>query len=192
MIGGMAAVLYTDTLQCFIMVIGALLLATLSFIRVGGFAGLLASYGQAIASTDLQTADSGALLLSLTNVTLSTNITSRAELAAYSGVDPSLGCSLPSPKAFRLLREVDDPDMPWLGFILGHMPLSIWYWCTDQMVVQRVLTAKNLSHAQGDKPMAGVIKQLPLFVMVTPGSGGSERCQSEDQPNSSMAAMAIG
>ncbi|KAA3670322.1 uncharacterized protein DEA37_0003055, partial [Paragonimus westermani] len=72
------------------------------------------SYGQAIASTDLQTADSGALLLSLTNVTLSTNITSRAELAAYSGVDPSLGCSLPSPKAFRLLREVDDPDMPWL------------------------------------------------------------------------------
>ncbi|KAF8565729.1 hypothetical protein P879_09913 [Paragonimus westermani] len=169
MIGGMVAVLYTDTLQCFIMAIGAFLLAILSFIRVGGFAGLLASYGQAIASIDLQTADSGPLLLSLANVTLSTNITSRTELAAYSGVDPSLGCSLPSPKAFRLLREVDDPDMPWLGFILGQTPASIWYWCADQMMVQRVLAAKSLSHAQGGTLMAGVIKQLPLFIMVMPG-----------------------
>ncbi|KAF7232780.1 hypothetical protein EG68_07599 [Paragonimus skrjabini miyazakii] len=167
--GGMAAVLYTDTLQCFVMVVGAILLASLSFIRVGGFAGLLASYGQAIASIDLQTADSGALLLSLANVTLSTNITSRTELAAYPGMDPSLGCSLPSPKAFRLLREVDDPDMPWLGFILGQTPASIWYWCADQMMVQRVLAAKSLSHAQGGTLMAGVIKQLPLFVMVIPG-----------------------
>ncbi|KAF5400412.1 hypothetical protein PHET_06045 [Paragonimus heterotremus] len=123
--GGMAAVLYTDTLQCFVMVIGAILLAVLSFIHVGGFTGLLATYGQAIASIDLQTADSGALLLSLANVTLSTNITSRTELAAYSGMDPSLGCGLPSPKAFRLLREVDDPIMPWLGFILGQTSVSI-------------------------------------------------------------------
>ncbi|KAF6776765.1 hypothetical protein AHF37_03759 [Paragonimus kellicotti] len=145
------------------MVIGAVVLASLSFIRVGGFTGLLASYGQAIASIDLQTADSGSLLLSLANVTLSTNITSRTELAAYSGMDPSLGCSLPSPKAFRLLREVDDPDMPWLGFILGQTPASIWYWCADQMMVQRVLAAKSLSHAQGGTLMAGVIKQLPFI-----------------------------
>ncbi|KAF7238307.1 hypothetical protein EG68_11273 [Paragonimus skrjabini miyazakii] len=167
--GGMAAVLYTDTLQCFVMVIGSILLAGLSFVRVGGFAGLLASYGQAIASIDLKTADSGALLLSLANATLSTNVTSRTKLAAYPGMDPSLGCSLPSPKAFRLLREVDDPDMPWLGFILGQTPTSIWYWCADQMMVQRVLAAKSLSHAQGGTLMAGVIKQLPLFVLVIPG-----------------------
>ncbi|KAF7257892.1 hypothetical protein EG68_04938 [Paragonimus skrjabini miyazakii] len=167
--GGLAAVLYTDTLQCFVMLIGAILLASLSFVRIGGFTGLLASYGQAIAYIDPQTANGADLLVVLANITLTTNITSRTELAAFPGVNPSLGCSLPSKKAFRLLREVNDPDMPWLGFILGQTPASIWYWCADQMMVQRVLSAKSLSHAQGATLMAGLIKQLPLFIMVIPG-----------------------
>ncbi|CAH8523458.1 unnamed protein product [Schistosoma bovis] len=59
--------------------------------------------------------------------------------------------------------------MPWLGFLLGQTPASIWYWCTDQMMVQRVLAAKSLSHAQGATLMAGLIKQLPLFLIVIPG-----------------------
>ncbi|KAF6774427.1 hypothetical protein AHF37_06596 [Paragonimus kellicotti] len=167
--GGLAAVLYTDTLQCFVMLIGAILLASLSFVRIGGFTGLLASYGQAIAYIDPQTAKGADLLFVLANITLTTNITSRTELAAFPGVNPSLGCSLPSTKAFRLLRELNDPDMPWLGFILGQTPASIWYWCADQMMVQRVLSAKSLSHAQGATLMAGLIKQLPLFIMVIPG-----------------------
>ncbi|KAA3675263.1 solute carrier family 5 (sodium/myo-inositol cotransporter), member 3 [Paragonimus westermani] len=167
--GGLAAVLYTDTLQCFVMLIGAILLASLSFVRIGGFTGLVASYGQAIAHIDPQTANDADLLIVLANITLTTNITSRTELAAFPGVNPSLGCSLPSTKAFRLLREVNDPDMPWLGFILGQTPASIWYWCADQMMVQRVLSAKSLSHAQGATLMAGLIKQLPLFIMVIPG-----------------------
>lgn len=42
-------------------------------------------------------------------------------------------CGKPNPKAFQMLRGIDDPDMPWLGFILGQTPASIWYWCSDQV-----------------------------------------------------------
>lgn len=35
-------------------------------------------------------------------------------------------CAAPNPHAFQMLRSIDDPDMPWLGFILGQTPASIW------------------------------------------------------------------
>ncbi|XP_018649692.1 inositol transporter [Schistosoma mansoni] len=138
--GGLAAVLYTDTLQFFVMIFGATVLTILSFIKVGGFQGLLGAYGGAI-----------------------------AELSSEPTIDSRLRCSLPSRKAFRLLREINDPDMPWLGFLLGQTPSSIWYWCADQMMVQRTLAAKSLSHAQGATLMTGLIKQIPIFIMVIPG-----------------------
>ncbi|CAH8523432.1 unnamed protein product [Dicrocoelium dendriticum] len=166
--GGLAAVIYTDTLQFFVMILGALVLAILSFIKVGGFSGVLSYYGQAIAAIDLQSDQGASLLISLANASYDTAV-SLADLASVPGIDPGLSCSLPAPKAFKLLREVDDPDMPWLGFLLGQTPASIWYWCADQMMVQRVLAAKSLSHAQGATLMAGVFKQLPLFMMVVPG-----------------------
>lgn len=78
-------------------------------------------------------------------------------------------CGKPNPKAFQMLRGIDDPDMPWLGFILGQTPASIWYWCSDQMMVQRALAAKSLSHAQGGTLFAGYLKILPVFMIVIPG-----------------------
>lgn len=68
-----------------------------------------------------------------------------------------------------MLRPGDDPDYPWAGFILGQTPSSVWYWAADQMMVQRVLAAKSLSHAQGATLFAGYLKILPLFIMVMPG-----------------------
>ncbi|VDP67690.1 unnamed protein product [Echinostoma caproni] len=119
----------------------------------------------------------------MANASTYMNSTSLTELSLSSSVDSSLRCSLPSPKAFRLLRGINDPDMPWLGFLLGQTPASIWYWCADQvstviksndnhhtqMMVQRALAAKSLSHAQGATLLAGMIKQLPLFIIVIPG-----------------------
>ncbi|XP_076451807.1 sodium/myo-inositol cotransporter-like [Babylonia areolata] len=78
-------------------------------------------------------------------------------------------CHWPDTQAFRMLRDVDDDYMPWLGFLLGQTPGSIWYWCTDQVIVQRALAAKSVSHAQGATLLAGFIKILPLFIMVIPG-----------------------
>ncbi|KAL4221339.1 Sodium/myo-inositol cotransporter [Mactra antiquata] len=82
---------------------------------------------------------------------------------------PNLTCHETDPNSFTMLRKVDDDYMPWLGFLLGQTPGSIWYWCADQVIVQRLLAAKSLSHAQGATLMAGFIKILPLFMMVMPG-----------------------
>ncbi|CAH8532625.1 unnamed protein product [Schistosoma haematobium] len=166
---GLAAVLYTDTLQFFVMIIGALILAIISYINVGGFSGVLSSYGHAIAPINISSSTDSDIIISLANVLNTTNYTSLTQLASSPDVPSSLRCSLPPENAFVLLRGIDDPDMPWLGFLLGQTPASIWYWCTDQMMVQRVLAAKSLSHAQGATLMAGLIKQLPLFLIVIPG-----------------------
>ncbi|CAH8842495.1 unnamed protein product [Trichobilharzia szidati] len=167
--GGLAAVLYTDTLQFFIMISGATILTILSFIKVGGFPGLLAAYGGAIAEVDITSKEGLQLITGLGMALNTTNSTSLLQLSNDPRVPSGLGCSLPSPKAFKLLREINDPDMPWLGFLLGQTPASIWYWCADQMMVQRTLAAKSLSHAQSATLMTGLIKQLPLFIMVIPG-----------------------
>ena len=62
-----------------------------------------------------------------------------------------------------------DPDFPWTGIVFGAPILGIWYWCTDQYIVQRVLSARNLDHAQGGAILAGFLKILPVFILVLPG-----------------------
>ncbi|KAH8861471.1 Sodium/myo-inositol cotransporter [Schistosoma japonicum] len=167
--GGLAAVLYTDTLQFFVMIAGSTVLTILSFIKVGGFQGLLTAYGGAIAEVNISSSEGENLLSTMILTAEAKNITSLIQLSSEPTVDSRLKCALPSRKAFKLLREIDDPDMPWLGFLFGQTPSSIWYWCADQMMVQRTLAAKSLSHAQGATLMTGIIKQFPLFIIVIPG-----------------------
>ncbi len=57
----------------------------------------------------------------------------------------------------------------WYAFFLGYPVLGIWYWCTDQTIVQRVLGAKSQIHAQRGALFAGVLKILPLFILIFPG-----------------------
>ena len=49
------------------------------------------------------------------------------------------------------------------------MASSIWYWCADQVIVQRTLSAKNISHAKAGCVLASLLKFLPLFLLVFPG-----------------------
>ncbi|KAG9509919.1 Sodium/myo-inositol cotransporter, partial [Fragariocoptes setiger] len=88
-------------------------------------------------------------------------------------------CAQPNPHAFQMLRSWDDHDMPWLGFILGQTPASIWYWAADQMMVQRFLSARSLAHVQGSAVFAGYLKILPMFFMVIPGM--ISRCLYTDE-----------
>ncbi|CAF1312422.1 unnamed protein product [Adineta ricciae] len=62
-----------------------------------------------------------------------------------------------------------DADLPWFGILFGNGVASIWYWSCDQVIVQRTLAAKNLSHARAGCLVAGLLKFLPLFLMVFPG-----------------------
>jgi SSS family solute:Na+ symporter len=70
---------------------------------------------------------------------------------------------------WSMFKPMSDPDFPWTGIIFGAPILGIWYWCTDQYIVQRVLSAKNLDHARRGAIFAGFLKILPVFILVLPG-----------------------
>ncbi|XP_061696824.1 sodium/myo-inositol cotransporter [Syngnathoides biaculeatus] len=142
--GGLVAVLYTDALQAVLMIGGALTLTIISLVKVGGLAGVRAKYMEAVP-----------------------NVTAIMATGNYS-YSPS--CPIhPKPNSLRILRGPLDEDIPWPGFILGQTTASIWYWCADQVIVQRVLAAKNIAHAKCSTLMAGILKILPMFVIVIPG-----------------------
>ncbi|XP_064172300.1 sodium/myo-inositol cotransporter 2 [Anguilla rostrata] len=133
--GGLAAVIYTDTLQTVIMLIGAIILTGFSFAEVGGWDALLEKYPEAIPEIR----------------------------------DPNTTCGIPRADAFRLFRDPVTSDLPWPGVIIGMTIPSIWYWCTDQVIVQRSLAAKNLLHAKGGSLLASYLKIMPFFIMLLPG-----------------------
>ncbi|XP_036612218.1 sodium/glucose cotransporter 4 [Trichosurus vulpecula] len=82
---------------------------------------------------------------------------------------PNTTCHLPRSDAFHLLRDPVSGDIPWPGLIFGLTVLATWCWCTDQVIVQRSLSAKNLSHAKGGSVFGGYLKILPMFFIVMPG-----------------------
>jgi solute:Na+ symporter, SSS family len=73
------------------------------------------------------------------------------------------------PGYFHMIKPISDPEFPWTGIFLGAPILGIWYWCTDQVIVQRVLAAKDEGHAKAGTIFAGFLKILPVFVLVLPG-----------------------
>uniref|UniRef100_A0A8D2PD18 Sodium/myo-inositol cotransporter 2 n=1 Tax=Zosterops lateralis melanops TaxID=1220523 RepID=A0A8D2PD18_ZOSLA len=94
--------------------------------------------------------------------------------AKYFDAIPSIrkentSCGLPRKDAFHIFRDPVNSDLPWPGVLVGMTIPSLWYWCTDQVIVQRSLAAKNLSHAKGGSLMTSYLKILPLFMMVMPG-----------------------
>jgi hypothetical protein len=119
--GGLAAVIYTETIQSVIMVLGGLSLMGFAFNEIGGYEQLYVKYYNAIPSN---------LANLLTTPTSNLNQTSSIN-QTISNV--WLKCGLPNKNAFQMLRGITDHDMPWLGFLIGQTPSSIWYWCSDQV-----------------------------------------------------------
>jgi SSS family solute:Na+ symporter len=88
-------------------------------------------------------------------------------LAAVGGWDEMMRSA--GPGMMDLWKPVSDPDFPWTGIVFGAPILAIWYWCTDQFIVQRTLAARNLTQARRGTIFAGFLKILPLFIFVLPG-----------------------
>jgi len=116
--GGLAAVIYTDTVQTLILITGAVALTVIGLTRVGGLAHLR---------------------------------------------------EMVPPNYFHMIKPISDPDFPWTGIFFGAPILGIWYWCTDQVIVQRVLSARDEGHAKAGTIFAGFLKILPVFMLVLPG-----------------------
>jgi SSS family solute:Na+ symporter len=117
-LGGLRAVLITDTLQMFALLGGAVAVLVIGLGAVGGWDELTRAAG---------------------------------------------------PAFFDLWKPADDPSFPWTGIVLGAPILGVWYWCTDQFIVQRTLAARDLREARRGTLFAGFLKLLPLFLFVIPG-----------------------
>ena len=68
-----------------------------------------------------------------------------------------------------LIRSNSDPDFPWLGALVGSSIIGFWYWCTDQYIVQRVLSGKNQKEARRGTIFGAYLKLLPVFLFLIPG-----------------------
>ena len=69
----------------------------------------------------------------------------------------------------HLMRSNSDPQYPWLGALIGSSVIGFWYWCTDQYIVQRVLSGKNEREARRGTIFGAYLKLLPVFLFLIPG-----------------------
>ena len=69
----------------------------------------------------------------------------------------------------HLIRSAADPEFPWPGVIVASMVIGFWYWCTDQYIVQRVLSGRNQKEARRGAILGGYFKLLPVFIFLIPG-----------------------
>jgi solute:Na+ symporter, SSS family len=117
-IGGLRAVVYTDMLQMFVLIAGAVLVTVLGLAELGGWGALTRTVPDGFMS---------------------------------------------------VWQPMSDPEFPWTGILLGAPIIGIWYWCTDQYIVQRTLAARNIDNARRGTIFGGYLKLLPLFIFVIPG-----------------------
>ena len=164
--GGLSAVIWTDFVQTILMVIGSLALMVRSLTAVGGYEALMEKYQAAEPDPEFS-----------------------AFALTPSGENKS--CSAVQENFLHMLRPVDvgAGDLPWSGLITGMTLSSIWYWCADQVIVQRTLSAKTITHAKAGCVLAAYLKFLPLFLLVLPGMAARVLYRNEvacSDPNECM------
>lgn len=64
---------------------------------------------------------------------------------------------------------MSDPNFPWTGMLIGGTIVGIWYWCTDQYIVQRTLAANNITIARRGAIFGAYLKLLPILIFLVPG-----------------------
>ena len=120
-VGGMKAVIYTETLQTIVLILGSLIITYLGLQEVGGWRQLRD-----------------------TVITV-------------------------SPDHFNMWRPMSDPNFPWTGLLIGGTIVGIWYWCTDQYIVQRTLAANNIKIGRRGAIFGAYLKLLPILIFLVPG-----------------------
>ena len=69
----------------------------------------------------------------------------------------------------HLFRPMSDPNFPWPAVIGGSVIIGTWYWCTDQYIVQRVLSGRDMTQARRGAIFGGYLKITPVFIFMVPG-----------------------
>ena len=74
-----------------------------------------------------------------------------------------------TPEYLNMWRPATDPDFPWPSLFITSTIVGVWYWCTDQYIVQRALSAKNLKEGRRGTIFGALLKLLPVFIFLIPG-----------------------
>ncbi|XP_071110844.1 sodium/glucose cotransporter 4-like isoform X2 [Haliotis cracherodii] len=143
--GGLTAVIWTDFIQTLIMIGGSIVLMVMSFMQFDSYEEVVNKFFAAWPNT--------------------TKVHYGMPNDSYSYTK----CGIPPANSMHLIRSPEDPGLPWPGIMFGLTISSIWYWCSDQVIVQRALAAKNISNAKAGAILAGYLKFLPMFLIVFPG-----------------------
>ena len=144
-IGGMESVLKTSVLQTPILLLGSAFILFFGFKALGGWDQMMA-----ICS------DRG-----LADAVYGAGQAGQEALAK--------GFNAYGDTMVNLIRSNSDPDFPWLGALIGSAIIGFWYWCTDQFIVQRVLSGRNEREARRGTIFGAYLKLLPVFLFLIPG-----------------------
>lgn len=128
-LGGLKAVIYTDMVQAFILLLGTIAVTVFGLYALGGWDHMI----EVITTASAQEGNP------------------------------------PTEQFFNLWRPMADTEYPWTGMLFGAPILGVWYWCTDQYIVQRTLSAKDVNNARKGALFAGYLKLLPVFIFFIPG-----------------------
>jgi solute:Na+ symporter, SSS family len=138
-IGGMRAVAYTEALQTIILIIGSALVTIFGLNALGGWSELRAIVGSEMFNL--------------------------WKPLVPAGVE---GTWAPVKEAGKMAWYFND-NYPWLGMLFCAPVIGLWYWCTDQYIVQRALGAPNETEARRGTIAAAFFKLLPVFIFIIPG-----------------------
>ncbi|XP_056131606.1 sodium/glucose cotransporter 4 [Lampris incognitus] len=146
---------------------GVLLVITAAYTMAGGLTAVI--YTDALQTVIMVVGALTLMFLAFSEVGWYDGLLASYPLAVPSVTVANTTCHLPRSDAFRLLRDPITGDLPWPGLVFGLTVLATWVWCTDQVIVQRSLSARSLSHAKGGSVLGGYLKLLPMFFIVMPG-----------------------
>ncbi|MBQ4200344.1 MAG: sodium/solute symporter, partial [Kiritimatiellae bacterium] len=141
-IGGLSAVVYTDLVQTGIILVGTLSVTGFALYHLG-HSGVALPDG----STAQGVADGWQVL--------------KATIKSTGNVEQ-----------FGLWHSLSHKAFPWLGVVVASATIGVWYWCTDQFIIQRTLAAKNLTNARRGAIWGGFLKLAPVFLFLVPGMLG--------------------
>src|ERR1700730_2275043 len=154
-----AGVLYSGSLVCQLLFPGwpLWLIVTL----LAGTAGLYTTLGGLRAVIYTEAVQAVVLMLGALMISIGAFSRAGGLRCVLRGVDPA---------AISLIRPASDAGVPWPGLLVRNSLLGFYYWCTNQTIVQRMLSAKNLDHARWGALFAGLLKLPVLFLIVLPGT----------------------
>ena len=161
-LGGLRAVAYTESLQTVVLIIGSLLVTIFGLIQVGGWTELREICGSAMFNLWKPLIPEG-----------------------------MEGTWAPVIEEGRIAWYFNG-NFPWLGMLFCAPIIGLWYWCTDQYIVQRTLGAPNEQQARRGSIFAAILKLLPVFIFIIPGMICYALATSGKVPALTEALMAEG